>query len=53
MKQIKEYYQEEYNVLKERLDYYTEWGYTDELSPLVSILYDAVNAIKEKLSNLK
>ncbi len=45
MKSIRQYYEEELAVIRGRLGFYTEWGYSPELEPLVKALEGAEEAI--------
>ena len=53
MKTIKQHYQEELGIIRERRKHYTDWGCTPELSPIVTILYDAEKKLESELNNLQ
>lgn len=52
-KSIKSYYQEEFEVIKSRLRYYTQYGFSPELEPLVKALETAFNEIKRELDKIQ
>ena len=46
MKTAREYAARELQILQQRLNAYTEYGYAEELEPIVKILYKAVSDLK-------